>query len=78
MPEPIKFPAPPLASGQIEVKLGGRRYVLHTVGCACEACVNAADAAVESAETYAPAGPPVFHRNAFVLEWPRLGEEPKP
>jgi hypothetical protein len=29
MGEKIKMPAPPLAPGQVEVKLGGKRYVLN-------------------------------------------------
>jgi hypothetical protein len=29
MPDPIKMPAPPLAPGQVSVKLGGKRYVLN-------------------------------------------------
>jgi len=29
MAEPIQFPAPPLAPGQVAVKIGGKRYVLN-------------------------------------------------
>ena len=74
MPDPIKMPAPPLAPGQIEVKLGfgpgARRYVLNVPAEDEPVTVEPPDVVnIDAAK---------FHRNAFALVWPALGEEPKP
>jgi hypothetical protein len=88
MPDPIKMPAPPLAPDQIEVKLGGKRYVLNAAAFMPPGLVSP-DAPVRVVKSFLEDPPHVeridtpmhemkFHRDAFALVWPPLGEDPKP
>jgi hypothetical protein len=71
MPDPIKMPAPPLAPGQVEVKLGKRRYVLNVDAAAEDRFPVTARAELPKRADFQ------FHRNAFALVWPALGKKPK-
>ncbi len=57
LPDPIKMPASPLAPGQVEVKLGARRYVLNVpeapAGRTLAAAIEAGDAELTRAGRWA-------------------------
>jgi hypothetical protein len=79
--EPIKMPAPPLGPGQVEVKLGARRYVLNIpavspmcrelVGESPEPCTAHDGLVTGELRTVLE-----FHPNAFALVWPPIGRKP--
>jgi hypothetical protein len=58
--KPIKMPPRPLGPGQVEVKLGAKRYMLNVP---------------EVSGLTAAALRPKFHPDAFALVWPAIGHK---